>query len=107
MADKSPKQAVALSGGGDTRMAQVVAKGYGDLAEQIIAEASRHGIFVHDAPELVALLMELDLDERIPARLYDVIAELLAWVADVEAQNSGASAPDVPTSPAPEKPGAG
>lgn len=77
--------AVALSGGEDARNARVVAKGYGELAEQIIAEARAHGIFVHDAPELVDLLMRLDLDERIPPRLYDVIAELLAWVAEMDA----------------------
>ncbi|BBI70820.2 hypothetical protein HAALTHF_07630n [Vreelandella aquamarina] len=61
----------------------VVAKGYGELAERIMAEAQRQGIYVHDAPELVALLMQLDLDAEIPASLYQVVAELLVWVFEL------------------------
>ncbi len=68
---------------GEDRAPRVLAKGYGELAERIIAEAGRQGIFVHDAPELVALLMQLNLDEHIPAELYQVIAELLVWVNDI------------------------
>jgi flagellar biosynthesis protein len=85
MAEPARRQAVALTGPSDGDAARLVAKGYGDLAEQVIAEARRHGIYVHRSPELVALLMKLDLDERIPARLYDVIAELLAWIAALDA----------------------
>lgn len=84
MADEWQRKAVAVAGPDDGRSARVVAKGYGDLAEQVIAEARRHGIYVHDSPELVGLLMGLDLDQRIPQRLYDVVAELLAWAAEVD-----------------------
>jgi flagellar biosynthesis protein len=48
-----------------------------------MAEAQRQGIYVHDAPELVALLMQLDLDAEIPASLYQVVAELLVWVFEL------------------------
>ncbi|MGM0535153.1 MAG: EscU/YscU/HrcU family type III secretion system export apparatus switch protein [Pseudomonadota bacterium] len=74
------RQAVALAYHESDSAPRVVAQGYGELAERIIAEARRQGIHVHDAPELVGLLMQLDLDERIPPRLYQVIAELLVWV---------------------------
>ncbi len=83
MTDKNPegrRQAVALAYHESDSAPRVVAQGYGELAERIIAEARRQGIHVHDAPELVGLLMQLDLDERIPPRLYQVIAELLVWV---------------------------
>jgi len=81
--DKPPRQAVALvRDGGDGH--RVVARGYGDLAERIIAEACRQGVYVHNAPELVALLMQLDLDQRIPERLYLAVAELLLWLRDLE-----------------------
>jgi len=86
MNEEKRRQAVALAGSDDGQPARVIAKGYGDLAEQVIAEARRHGIYVHDSPELVGLLMGLDMDQRVPEKLYDVIAELLAWVADVDAQ---------------------
>ena len=38
---------------------------------------------MHDAPELVALLMQLDLDAEVPASLYQVVAELLVWVFEL------------------------
>ncbi|TFH86693.1 flagellar protein FhlB [Billgrantia azerbaijanica] len=77
------RQAVALAYREGDDAPRVLAKGYGDVAERILAEAQRQGIYVHDAPELVALLMRLDLDERIPPALYQVIAELLVWVYEI------------------------
>lgn len=74
------RQAVALAYHDANDAPRVVAQGYGELAERIIAEAHRQGVHVHDAPELVGLLMQLDLDEAIPPRLYQVIAELLVWI---------------------------
>lgn len=76
-------EAVALAYGSGEDAPRVVARGYGLMAERIIEEARRHGVFVHDAPELVDLLMQLDLDQRIPLSLYQAIAELLAWVHSV------------------------
>ncbi|KPQ22305.1 MULTISPECIES: EscU/YscU/HrcU family type III secretion system export apparatus switch protein [unclassified Halomonas] len=81
--DESRRQAVALAYQDHDRAPRVVAKGYGELAERIMAEAQRQGIYVHDAPELVGLLMQLDLDAEIPANLYQVIAELLVWVFEL------------------------
>ncbi|GGX80127.1 export system protein [Litchfieldella qijiaojingensis] len=82
------RQAVALAYGEGDSAPRVLAKGYGELAERIVAEASRQGVYVHDAPELVALLMQLDLDERIPPQLYQVIAELLVWVREIAPQEN-------------------
>lgn len=74
--------AVALSYR-DSEAPQVVARGYGETAERIIELARENGIFVHDSPELVGLLMQLDLDERIPPVLYEVIAQLLVWLEEM------------------------
>lgn len=82
--DAPRRRAVALAYRDGDDSPRVLARGYGELAERIIAEARRRDIFVHDAPELVALLMRLDVDERIPSRLYQVIAELLVWVRDLD-----------------------
>ncbi len=80
-----PRSAVALAYDPQRdRAPRVVAQGYGELAERIIDEARRHGVFVHDSPELVGLLMNLDLDEVIPPELYLVVAELLVWLAELE-----------------------
>ncbi|MCK2043931.1 flagellar protein FhlB [Chromohalobacter japonicus] len=82
------RRAVALAYQDPSAAPVVVAKGYGDLAERIVSTAQSEGIFVHDAPELVALLMQVDLDAQIPPTLYQVIAELLAWVYDLEREEA-------------------
>lgn len=87
------RQAVALAYQESDGAPRVVAQGYGELAERIIAEARRQGIHVHDAPELVGLLMQLDLDEEIPSRLYQVIAELLVWVYELSPEASSDKTP--------------
>jgi len=82
MSDTPPRgSAVALSyrEGGD-RAPRVIAKGYGLTAEAIIAQAQAHGVYVHDSPALVELLMQVDLDAHIPPALYLAVAELLAWL---------------------------
>jgi flagellar biosynthesis protein len=63
---------------------RVVAKGRGLIAEEIIARAQEQGIFVHQSADLVALLMQVDLDDRIPPQLYAAVAELLAWLYSIE-----------------------
>lgn len=62
----------------------VVAKGKGIMAEAIIACAQEAGVYVHESPELVTLLMQVDLDEHIPAELYRAVAELLVWIYKME-----------------------
>lgn len=79
------KQAAALAYDQHSAAPRLLAKGYGELAEQIIAEARRAGVFVHDSPELVSLLMQVDLDQDIPPQLYTAVAELMVWLADLQA----------------------
>ncbi len=57
----------------------VVSKGYGDLAEAIIALAEENGVLVHEDPYLSNILSTLDVGQDIPETLYFVIAELLAY----------------------------
>lgn len=78
------KSAVALAYGQGDAAPRVVAKGRGQLAERIIERAREHGVYVHESPELVSLLLQVDLDQRIPAQLYVVVAELLAWIYRLE-----------------------
>ncbi len=59
---------------------KVVAKGRGLIAEEIIKRAKEAGIYVHESSELVSLLMQVNLDDRIPPQLYIAVAELLAWL---------------------------
>lgn len=81
--DKS-QVAVALAYRSDQAAPQVIAKGRGLIAEEIIQRAKEAGIYVHESAELVTLLSQLNLDERIPPQLYIAIAELLAWLYRLE-----------------------
>ena len=76
--------AVALKYAPGDQAPKVVAKGRGLIAEEIIARAREHGVFVHESPELVTLLSQVDLDDHIPPALYVAVAELLAWLYQVE-----------------------
>jgi flagellar biosynthesis protein len=81
----SPRStAVALAYHAGESAPQVVAKGQGVIAQEIIARARSAGVYVHESPELVSLLMQVNLDERIPPALYVAIAELLAWLYQME-----------------------
>jgi len=87
-AEERPARAVALSY--DERDAlgglapRIVANGQGAVAEAIIARAREFGIPVHESRELVAALMNFDLDQRIPPALYVGVAEVLTWVYRME-----------------------
>jgi flagellar biosynthesis protein len=78
------QSAVALAYHDGEDAPRVVAKGNGALAETIIARAREAGVYVHESPELVSVLMQLDLDARIPPELYLAVAELLAWLYRLE-----------------------
>ncbi len=58
---------------------KVTAAGAGPVAERILELARAEGIPLREDPDLVAALAALDLGAMIPAELYDVIAEVLAW----------------------------
>ena len=77
-------QAIALAYQPGMDAPQVVAKGRGLIADAIIAKAKEHGVYVHESPELVSLLMQVDLDQSIPPQLYVAVAELLAWLYRLE-----------------------
>jgi flagellar biosynthesis protein len=84
--DDERSLAVALAYAPGDAAPKVIAKGRGFIAEEIIARARQHDIYVHESAELVALLMQVDLDAHIPPQLYVAVAELLAWLYRVERQ---------------------
>ncbi len=92
-ADDPRKTAVALAYNQADAAPRVLAKGRGLVAEQIIARAHEHGVYVHESAELVSLLMQVDLDQHIPPNLYVAVAELLAWLYQLESGQSGSPAP--------------
>lgn len=79
--DNKRKQAVALKyQAGIMEAPKVVAKGKGYVAENILKTAKEHHIPVQEDPSLVEVLGKLDLNQQIPPELYQVVAEILAFV---------------------------
>jgi flagellar biosynthesis protein len=78
---KEIQRAVALAydpdGDGAPKMA---AKGSGSIAEKIILIAREKGIPIHEDPELVNILSQLHLEDEIPPQLYEIVAEILAFI---------------------------
>lgn len=73
-----PTIAVALSYDEESAP-RVTAKGKGDLAEHILAIANANNIPLQENPELVNVLVELDLGTEIPEALYLAVAEVIAF----------------------------
>jgi flagellar biosynthesis protein len=93
IAGSASQLAVALAYRSGDSAPKVVAKGRGAIAETIIERAREAGVYVHESTELVSLLMQVDLDQRIPPQLYVAIAELLAWLYRLERGGDAAVAP--------------
>ncbi len=74
----------------------VTASGRGELAEQIISLARAHGVYIQEDPQLADILADLDLGEAIPRQLYQVVAEVLAFVYQLNAEQRAAAPQEQP-----------
>lgn len=78
------KSAIVLKYDAATNPApKVTAKGKGLIGEKIIALARENNIPIKKDPDLVQVLSQVDIGQTIPASLYQVVAELLAFVYEV------------------------
>lgn len=88
--DLLSKKAVALKYvPGETEAPIVAAKGRGKVAEAILEKAKENGVPVQEDAALVEVLSKLDLDEQIPAELYQLVAEVLTYVYRADRLASG------------------
>lgn len=84
------KKAVALKyERGKDAAPTVAAKGRGAVAERILALAKEHKIPIEKDSTLLEALYRLDLNEEIPEDLYQVVAELLAFIYRMNALRKG------------------
>ncbi len=58
---------------------KVVAKGEGELAEEIIKIAKQNQVHIHYDPLLLEVLSRLELNEEIPETLYLAVAKIIAF----------------------------
>ena len=68
---------------------RLVAKGAGQLAEKILQAARDAGIPIHEDPDLLALLMTLNIDDIIPPDMYVAVAEVLAFIYRMNEEQKG------------------
>lgn len=82
---QAEKKAVALKYDRESNIApKVVAKGRGNVAENILEAARKGQVPVYQNKSLVNMLMALELDKEIPAELYTTVAEILAYVYRID-----------------------
>ena len=79
--ESAPLTAAALQyDAGRDSAPRVVASGQRKVAEQILAEAKKHNITIYEDTALTYALSTVNLGEEIPPELYQVVAQVLAYV---------------------------
>jgi flagellar biosynthesis protein len=83
--EKSKIRAVAIKYDNKKGKApKIIASGKGSLAEHILEVAEENKIPLYEDPTLTELLSKLDLDVEIPPELYTMVAEVLAFVYQLD-----------------------
>ena len=77
--------AVALKDPAASGHPRIVASGYGDLAERILAIAFAAGIKVREDADLAETLAALEIGREIPLEAFAAVAEILSYVYRVNA----------------------
>lgn len=78
------KQAVALSYELGDEAPRIIAAGKGAAAERIIASAKENDVPLYEDSKLASTLGRLEIGETIPPELYEVVAEILLFVDDMD-----------------------
>ncbi len=82
--NRPPRTAVALTYDPDSDAPKVVASGKGVIADRIIEEAKDNKIPIHKDSKLAETLSKLEIGEMIPPELYEVVAEILVFVDQMD-----------------------
>lgn len=78
------KTAVALSYEPGDRAPKILASGKGELAEKIIEKAKESEVPFYQDGKLAETLAKLEIGDTIPPELYEVVAEILVFVDDMD-----------------------
>ncbi len=66
------------------RAPRLLAAGDGKIAERIISLAQAENIPIREDPILASALATVEIDQEIPPELYQVVAEVLAYIYRVQ-----------------------
>ena len=83
-AEKKEKTAVAISYEPGEKAPKILATGKGQVAEKIIETAKENQVPTYKDNKLAATLSKLQIGEMIPPELYEVVAEILVFVDDMD-----------------------
>ena len=89
MNDKDRKAVALKYERGRDAAPKITAKGRGAVADKILALAREHGIPIEKDSTLMEALYRLDLNEQIPEELYQIVAEILAFIYRMNALKKG------------------
>lgn len=84
MKNDKRKKAIALKYEMNYEAPIVTAAGMGIVADKIIEEAEKSEVPVVYNKELAELLTNVDVGSSIPTELYEAVAEVIAYVMDVD-----------------------
>lgn len=85
MSDKKRKVATALKYDVEKQRApSLVAKGKGVVAENIVKLAEEHQVKTYEDEKLSNQLYNLSIGDEIPPELYNVVAHVLAFIAELD-----------------------
>ena len=83
--DKDEKKAAALEYNIEKDNApKIVASGKGEVAKKILEKAKEENIKIEKDQDLAEILVQMEIGEEIPPELYEVIAEILAFIYNLE-----------------------
>ena len=63
---------------------KVIAKGKGELAEKIIEKAREFDVPLFQNEELVNMLLNMEVGEEIPPKMYEAVVEVFVWLYKLE-----------------------
>lgn len=81
---EKPKQAIALAYEPGDTAPKILATGKGALAEKILEKAKEADVPVYQDEKLAKTLGKLEIGDAIPPELYEVVAEILVFVDDMD-----------------------
>ena len=63
---------------------KVIAKGKGEIAKKIIKKAKKYDVPIFCNETLADMLLNVEIDEKIPTKMYEVVVEVFVWLYKLE-----------------------
>ena len=63
---------------------KVIAKGKGEIAKKIIEKAKKYDVPLFQNEEMANMLLNVDVGEEIPAKIYESVVEVFIWLYKLE-----------------------